>query len=155
MNAVGLGRNSTILNALIAAKAIGSKTFGLFYGWVGADSDHQVDGNLVLGGYDAAKVTGENVTIPFTNNEACPSGLVIEISNISMPLANGSNLPIFGTSENSLMKACIEPQSTLIEISSNIYQNFFKIAGGTRTGVGNRSSSFYNSGGMLFEAEGV
>jgi hypothetical protein len=83
---MGLGTNSTLLNALISAKAIASRTWGYSQGWTGAEAENQVDGSLVLGGYDAAKTKGNNVTVPFSNDPHCVSNLVVTISDIKMNL---------------------------------------------------------------------
>ncbi len=71
MNSVGLGTNSTLLNALVLAKVIASRTWGYSQGWTGAEAEHQIDGSLVLGGYDAAKAKGSNVTVPFSTDPHC------------------------------------------------------------------------------------
>lgn len=52
MHSLGLGRHSTVLNALCNSSTITSGSWYVFAGLAGATADHQIDGNLVLGGYD-------------------------------------------------------------------------------------------------------
>ena len=61
MNSIGLRTNLTFQNALISAQAIASRTWGYSQGWAGAEAIYQVDGSLVLGGYDAAQTMGKNL----------------------------------------------------------------------------------------------
>lgn len=63
MNSMGVGTNPTLLSALVSAKAIASRTWEYSQGWTGAAAEHQVDGSLVLGGYDAAETKA--TTSPF------------------------------------------------------------------------------------------
>ncbi|KNB10917.1 hypothetical protein FOXG_20431 [Fusarium oxysporum f. sp. lycopersici 4287] len=54
LSPLGLGRNSTYLNALRKAGKIGSRVWSIFWGrmWI----KEPLDGSLVLGGYDEKKV---------------------------------------------------------------------------------------------------
>ncbi len=99
MNTVGLGTNSTLLSSLVSIGAIVSKSFGLFQGWTGVQSQYQMDGGLTLGGYDAAKIIGNNITLPLTLQYNCYSGLVVSVTDIKMNLKNGTNSSIFGESQ--------------------------------------------------------
>ena len=62
---LGLGRNLTLLNALISAGVIASRTFLIFQGWTGSQTQYQTDVSLILGGYDSTKVTSNNITLSF------------------------------------------------------------------------------------------
>ena len=107
LNVLGFGVNSTLLTALSSAGIIASRTWAYFHGWTGANSSTQIDGNLVLGGYDAAKSTGTNLTLPLSHEPDCVSGLVITITNIIMNLKSGSEKSIIGSSKGSALRACI------------------------------------------------
>lgn len=152
MDTLGLGRNSTLLNVLSSVGVIASRTYGYFQGWTGAYAQYQTDGSLVLGGYDAAKVTGSNVTLPFAPSAACNNGYVITVTDIKMNLKNGSNPSIIGQSAGSSLKACIEPDFGPITLSEDIWWAFTNI-----TGVGEigRSLSPLNFFGMLIPAGGA
>ncbi|CAF9938052.1 MAG: hypothetical protein ALECFALPRED_007489 [Alectoria fallacina] len=151
-NTLGLGRNSTLLNALVSAGAIISRTFSIFQGWTGVQTQYQTDGSLILGGYDSAKITGNNVTLPFTVEDACNNGFVISVTDINMNLKNGSNISIIGQSQGSAMRACIEPNFSPITLSEEIWWAFTNVTGVAETG---RSASPINLWGMMIPANGA
>lgn len=148
---IGLGSNSTFVTALFDMGAIASRTWSLAWGWTGQVSTRQIYGNMVFGGYDAAKSKGPNVTVPFSYDRQCPSGLVVTINDINLNLQNGSNPSIFGTGRGSALRACLSPHYPLITIPEDIYNRFLEIGGGTffNRSVGN---GFW---GMNFEAKEV
>lgn len=145
MNSIGLGKNSTLLNYLVSAGAIASRTWSMWQGYTGADSQHQIDGTLVLGGYDAAKAFYGNITIPLVPDPNCPSGLVAVVTNIVMNLANGSNPSIVHPSAGFALRACITPDYPLMTLSQDIWDNFTNVANTTDAG----RSVGYNNWGML------
>ena len=59
MNSLGLGRNSTLLDALMS-QSTDSRIFGwvwsVFWGLLETEKEHQMNGTLVFGGYDQAKL---------------------------------------------------------------------------------------------------
>ena len=150
MNMVGLGVNSSLLNILLSAGAIASRTWALFHGWTGAESEHQMDGSLVLGGYDAAKLTGNNITLPFTEDQACATHLVVVITDIKMKLKNGSNTSILGSSAGSAIKACISPDYPIMSLGADIWKSFVNISNVTEMG----RSFGINFYGMLISTNG-
>ena len=70
-NFLGLSKNSTLLNRLSAAGLIASRAWGYYQGWTGAETQHQLDGSLVLGGYDEAKTIGQNTSFSFGDADSC------------------------------------------------------------------------------------
>ena len=152
VDSLGLGRNSTLLNMLSSVGVIASRTYGYFQGWTGAYVQHQTDGSVVLGGYDAAKVTGSNVTLPFAPSDACNNGYVITVTDIKMNLRNGSNISIIGESAGSSLKACVEEDFGPITLSEDIWWAFTNVTGVSEIG---RSFSPLNFYGMLIPAEGA
>lgn len=93
--AIGLGPNSTLLTALKNAGTISSRSYGYWWGENGATSDAQMDGSLVLGGYDAAKTQGSNITTALrTPSLSCMSGMHMTISDIVMRFPNGTRSSI-------------------------------------------------------------
>ncbi|KAK6430150.1 hypothetical protein LTR95_013701 [Oleoguttula sp. CCFEE 5521] len=92
---LGLGRNSTLLTALINAGHIASRSYGLWWGQDGATDNAQMDGTLVLGGYDAAKTMGRNISGQIkTPTVGCTSGMLLTISDIMMDFPNGTHASI-------------------------------------------------------------
>ena len=55
---------------------IASRTYRYFKGWTGAYAEYQTDGSTVLGGYDAAKVTGSDITLQFASSDDCACSYV-------------------------------------------------------------------------------
>ena len=149
-NTVGLGRNSTLLNALVSAGAIFSKTFSIFQGWTGAQTQYQTDGSLIIGGYDSAKITGKNITLPFTVEDSCLSGLIISVTDVQMNLKNGSNVSIIGESRGSALRACIDPTFSPISLSEDIWWAFTNVTEVAEIG---RSGSPINPWGMIIPAD--
>lgn len=96
---IGLGPNSTLLTALKDAGTISSRSYGYWWGENGATSDAQMDGSLVLGGYDAAKIQGSNITTALrTPSLSCMSGMHMTISDIVMRFPNGTRSSIIVSS---------------------------------------------------------
>ena len=95
----------------------------------GPEAKYQMDGNVVLGGYDQAKMTGANVTMPINNLDLCMSGFVISITDIQMNLKNGSNPSILGEQRGSSMRACIEPNRDYMSVAYDIWAGFVNVSG--------------------------
>lgn len=127
-NLLGLARNSTLLNRLSSAGLIASWSWGYYQGWTGAETQHQLDGSLVLGGYDEAKTTGKNTTLSFSDSENCVSGLLVTVRDIKMNLQNGTDLSIFGSSAGSAMSACLNPTYPLMSLPVDIWNSFVQFS---------------------------
>lgn len=151
-DSLGLGRNSTLLNMLSSVGIIASRTYGYFQGWTGAYAQYQTDGSMVLGGYDAAKVTGNNITLPFAPSNACNNGYIITVTDIKMNLRNGSNVSIIGQSAGSSLKACVQPDFGPITLSEDIWWAFTNVTGVSEIG---RSVNTHNFWGMLIPVDGA
>ncbi|MCJ1405933.1 hypothetical protein MMC11_009167 [Xylographa trunciseda] len=148
-NAIGMEENSTFLNALQAAKLIPSRTWSLFWGLAGAEPSSQMDGSLVIGGYDAAKTTGSNSTQPTTKGQGC--NLLVTMTAINLNFPNGTNFNILGTSHGAALRMCVSPIYPIITIPYDIWQNFLAFGGGTYIG----RSVGINLWGEVFSSEGV
>ncbi|KAK2751043.1 hypothetical protein FQN57_000118 [Myotisia sp. PD_48] len=108
---LGLGTRSTFLDALYKQKKIFSKTWSLFYGWQQVPKSQQLDGSLVLGGYDKAKITGNNFTGPMSTLSLgqCPSRMSLSIRQITVHHVNGTDVDLLAA--NNPMEACLLPQN--------------------------------------------
>ncbi|KAK2740554.1 hypothetical protein FQN57_006058 [Myotisia sp. PD_48] len=112
--AIGLGLNSTILNTLRSNDKISSRTWGMFWGRAGGSKNAQLDGNLVLGGYDRAKVVGQNHTETLAKfTSPCSTSMIVTITDIVLNFANGTDESLFNEGSTS-MAACIEPDSPVL-----------------------------------------
>lgn len=120
LHALGLGRNSTLLNHLVDTGQIASHAWSIFWGrmWT-AD---QADGSVVLGGYNSKLVTGENHTWPL-DYDVCFNGLKVSINEILLNKRNGKDTSILQNQVS--VKACIVPQRQfLFEVPHSVQQNF-------------------------------
>ncbi|KAI9826349.1 MAG: hypothetical protein M1832_000266 [Thelocarpon impressellum] len=151
MNSLGLGRNCSLLNSLKLAGAITSRTWGLFNGWTGIDAANQMDGSLVLGGYDEAKVSGPKVTENFTLNQGCESSFVVTVTDVSLNLPNGTVVKILRGGSGSAMRACIMPEFPIITLPPDVWKVACPAVGGTFL---NRSRGL-NIWGMVYSASDV
>lgn len=157
MMAIGLGQNSTILNALNSTQKIISRTWSMFYGWTGDDSQSQLDGTFVFGGYDRAKVTGQGYTIATTENAACDSQLMVTIEDMILNFPNGTTASLF-TKPSESIAACILPDyPVLMTIPLDPYFNTFQTL--TNSSITERSSGLayysmlYGEGGQPYEGD--
>ncbi|KAF1994255.1 acid protease [Amniculicola lignicola CBS 123094] len=107
--ALGLGRNSTILSMLEQAGTIGSKSWGYWWGLDGATERAKMDGNLVLGGYDRAKIKNldNNYTGNFMERGLCPQGMAITINEVRLNFPNGSEPNLL---QSAPLQTCVCPQ---------------------------------------------
>ncbi|VUC33692.1 unnamed protein product [Clonostachys rosea] len=115
LHPLGLGSNSTYLNALRDAGQLSSRIWSLFWGrmWV----DEPVDGSLVLGGYDENKVIGQNYTAPlnfgdFKGSSGCWTGMKVTISDIKLNFRDGRDKSLFPP--NTALSCCLVPQRQLL-----------------------------------------
>ncbi|KAK2000739.1 hypothetical protein LX36DRAFT_571600 [Colletotrichum falcatum] len=108
MMGLGLGLNSTILRVLKDSGKIASRTWSLFWGR-GFGMSSQLDGHLILGGYDRAKVSGKRYTQSLTPGKAqCESQAVVTVTDLTMNFDNGTDASLF-TSRSNAISACINP----------------------------------------------
>jgi hypothetical protein len=122
---IGLGLNSTVLNNLKETGRIASRVYSYWWGIDSTLSNVAMDGQLVLGGYDAAKVTGPNVTaniIPWT--VSCPSGMYVTVQNMVLDFPNGTNADMLFPST---LSACLQPDFPVaISLRADPYFNNFQ-----------------------------
>lgn len=135
--ALGLGPDSTLLSTLVDTGIIASRTFSWFWGLDGPGGSEQLDGSLVLGGYDKAKVSGTGYTSAITTgSDRCATGLFVTLSDMIVHMVDGTALSIFTDNNQALLAACIDPSYpslTTIPYSPYWY-NFEKITNGSISG---------------------
>jgi len=151
MNSLGLGLNSTLLSALKAAGKIGSRSFSIYYGQRSGTGTTSQDGSLILGGYDAAKVSGKK----FQKNigprtVACPTGMVITANDIQLNFPGGKNATI---TPAATIDFCIVPSFPgVMSLPLDPFFNTFESLTGTkRTGL----STGINFGSALYTTDAV
>ena len=127
MMAIGLGSNSTILHALKAGRQIASRTWSMFYGWTGDDETSQLDGTLVFGGYDRAKVSTPGYTQNLRQNERCGTQMLVTIDDILLHFPNGTDVSIVADTSEGSFDACIVPDfPVLMTIANDPYMEAFR-----------------------------
>lgn len=125
LHALGLGSNSTYLNSLVHAGQIPARVWSMFWGRAGTGAKTDVDGVLVLGGYDKEKVIGRNVTQPldYSPDTGCWTGMKVTVSNMLVNFRNGTDVSIMP--RNSAARCCIVPQRQLLwEAPDGIVDSF-------------------------------
>lgn len=148
---LGLGQNSTILSALKSAGQIASRSYGFFYGLTGLTTSAQLDGSLVLGGYDRAKTFGPNVTSPLTDVAQCRSQMMVTVTGISLNWPNRTNSQMFSR-EGDAFRACLIPDYPLVmslpsEVFQRINSNFDASFVGRSNGINFWGVAYDSAGG--------
>lgn len=120
---LGLGKDSTFLQELVQRNASPSNSWGLDAG----SQISQREGELVIGGYNRARVGGNIQWQPISRMEgARPCPLRVTISDIRLQDASGEFTSLESTSGEK-QEACIEPYDTLFRLSPNYLQNWKEI----------------------------
>ncbi|KAK4554535.1 hypothetical protein LTR86_008389 [Recurvomyces mirabilis] len=137
---IGLGANSTLLNALVDAGHIASRTYSYWWGIDNPNTNVAMDGQIVFGGYDAAKTTGPNITSTLLNWTApCPSGMYLTLTDVVLDFPNGTTSSILSPSS---LSACIQPDFPVVmNMPDNPYYSRFENL--TETSAVNRTSGMY------------
>lgn len=151
IHALGLGKSSTFLNTLTSQRIIPSKTWSLFWGLMGANPTTQMDGNLVFGGYDAAKLSGENLTRKFHRSNDCDTGLTVIVSDIIANPASRPSQSILGTPKARPLRMCIDPWYPIISIPEQVFNNFNDLVRESPLSLDSRSYGL-NNGGIVSNA---
>lgn len=128
-NSLGLARNSTLLNRLLSAGLINSRTWEYYSGWTDAETQHQLNGSVVLEGYDEAKKLGQNTTLIVSDVANCPTGLLVTVHDIELNLLDGRNLSLLGPSAGSAMNACVWPTSPVLGLPVEVWNSFVQFSG--------------------------
>lgn len=111
-----LGQNSSFLRILFEAGQIPSQVWGM---WPGSRSVfNPVDGLVVVGGYDTARVNGEWTTFPTFNK--CPTCAVI--TNLTYEYEGGSTSLFANSSET--LEVGLDPFVHGLELPQDIFDRF-------------------------------
>ncbi|KAK4157077.1 aspartic peptidase domain-containing protein [Chaetomidium leptoderma] len=157
LHALGLGSNSTYLNSLVHAGQIPSRVWSMFWGrtWTGAKTD--IDGVLVLGGYDKEKVIGRNMTqlLDYSQETGCWTGMKVTVSDVFVNFRNGTDVSIMPRS--SAAQCCIVPQRQLLwEAPDGIVEGFEKATNMESTDLSfglHWGAKLYNTSADLFDGD--
>ncbi|KAI2467421.1 acid protease [Annulohypoxylon bovei var. microspora] len=128
MASIGLGANSTFLNKLQESGKVVSRTWSFFWGRNGGPSASQVDGSLVFGGYDRAKISsgGKYVERLQDSTSPCATQMIVTIADMVLNFPNGTDISIFPESLSTALTACIVPDyPVLMTLPSDPFVNTF------------------------------
>jgi hypothetical protein len=137
---LGLGMNSTLLERLKKDGHIASRSWSYWWGVDNPQSRSAMDGQIVLGGYDAAKTNGAPFTQPLQRpSAACWSGMTLSVTNMLLNFPNGTSKDM---NPSSILTACIKPDFPAVMTipAKPYYWNFQDI---TQTQFFNKSRSKY------------
>lgn len=88
---LGLGQDSVLLQRLKDEGRIASRSWSFWWGVSNSESRSAMDGQIVLGGYDAAKVTGTPFTQPLREpTPNCYSGMMLSVNSLVLNFPNGT-----------------------------------------------------------------
>lgn len=129
LHPLGLGPNSTYLNALVRAGTIASRVWSLYWGrmWT---TNNPLNGSLILGGYDERKTNGQGFTskLNYDSQTGCFTGLRVDIVDIVLNFRGGVDKSLF--KNRSTMPACIVPtRQLLLQTDAGIVGNFLNATG--------------------------
>jgi hypothetical protein len=162
-NVLGLGRNSSFLNALLNTQRAGARRWALFMGWTGDSLDTQLNGSLISDGYDLAKMDRDSLlTQTLITNNLCPSGLIIALADVLINYSNGTSESLMDGTGLTDQNACISLDYPLLDMSGAIWNNFINAAGGPPAFINSTSNASTGAastgifaGGMLAVADNV
>ena len=97
-----------------------TSVWSFFYGLYGFEASQNLDGSVVFGGYDAAKITGMNHTFNMTLSSGCDTSLVVDVADILMDM-DGNSVSITGGT-GQLPTMCIDPSFRLLSMPSTFYE---------------------------------
>lgn len=125
---LGLCIGSTILSALKAAGNITSHSYSWWWGQNGANENAQMDGSIVLGGYDKAKTSGAGYTRDLVPPDSgCLSGMRVTVSSLLLNFPNGTVSNWLGEDQ---ISACLQPDfPALITMEISLYNKFERLTG--------------------------
>jgi hypothetical protein len=150
LNDIGLDFNSTLLSWLKTAGYIGSRTYAIYWGLAGATGTAKMDGSLVLGGYDYAKVQGKKYSKTFESRDLCETGMMVQVTDIQLNFPNGTNSSI--TPGQSLNTCIVPGYPAVMSLPKNpFFSNFERLTNTANIG----QSVGINYGGALYPPNAV
>ncbi|KAF4554766.1 Hypothetical protein D9617_3g018340 [Elsinoe fawcettii] len=154
---LGLGGNSTLLASLRKTERITSRSYGIFNGLTGVTSASQMDGSLVLGGYDRAKTSGRNITGSLGDVAVCRSQMIVTVTGMSLNWPNRTDTSVFAR-EGDAFRACLIPDYPLVmslpgEVFQRVNANFDSSFVGRSTGINFWGVAYDGAGGAPYDGD--
>lgn len=154
VGSLGVSPNSTLLNALLTAGKIASRSYSWWWGVQTSTNLAATDGQLVLGGFDAAKMQGSQYSFPLVApTQDCASGMVMSMTDMTLNFPNGTSASMLSPFS---LQACIMPDAPLIAyIPQTPYFKTFQALTGTSNVGADLEPATLNYQGMLFPQSNV
>jgi hypothetical protein len=148
---LGLGKNSTFLNALASSQKISSQAYSFFWGTDSAISDDPRNGSLTLGGYDQALISdAANTTTKFDRSQSnCREGMLVDLTGLALQLEGGGTQSLFNGTEK--LRACIVPTLSSVLTLPQQYWNKMAKTMGVELSPGNNGES----DGLFFQVSSI
>jgi Eukaryotic aspartyl protease len=120
---LGLGSASSVISSLLNSGVIPSPELGLFYGSESIAAP--MNGQLIFGGYDNARVGGNFTTFPTSQGfeTSFPCALQVLIKDISVIDGTGYSKSLLSDAA-ARIAACINPLEHGIEVTDDIYNSW-------------------------------
>ena len=152
---LGMGKDSSLMTMLWNQGSIASRSFSLYWGQTGTTSDHQLDGNLVIGGLDEAKTSGSNYTTKLDHSSPCPTGMLISVSDISLEFPNGTSASIMAANIGQSINFCIAPEFPMMTVPPDMFDQWIEAhpQSATDGGPDARAGGFPNLWGLVYEPD--
>lgn len=128
---LGLRRNSSLLTRLTSAAVIPSNSYSFWWGLQGAGQPEQMNGNLVLGGIDSAKIGGSNLTRPLSDDGSCASRVIVDITALRVKASDGTKRDLLGKAQLQSIKACVDTTYPIISTPQSVWNAFLAVTGPT------------------------
>lgn len=124
---LGMGMNSTFMNALSSQNKISSKSWSFFYGNDPSFSDSPRNGSFIVGGYDEALIAGpQRSTAKFKRGDSrCMAGMLIDVTGIALQSTGAGKQDILQGGEK-LQMCLVTSISTNMFIHESYWQRMAK-----------------------------
>lgn len=121
---LGLGPNSTFLDAAVRGGFAPSRAFGL---WMGSRSiNNPAAGSLWVGGYDTARVADDFTVFPNLFNDLCVG--CVNVTNITY-VNSKTSVSLISNSSDTFF-AVVDPFERVLQVPSKIFANYLRATGG-------------------------
>ncbi|KAK8096280.1 Peptidase aspartic [Apiospora kogelbergensis] len=141
MNQLGLGPNSTLLNRLVSSNKIASRSWGFWWGR-GYGMSQPMDGSLVLGGYDKARVRGAPMAFELAPQPDCPSGAILDLVDMKLKSQSGATSSLIPSGKS--QSICLWPDlPTAMAMSYNPYYSNWSLSDPSVPNANSRTTGIY------------
>ena len=106
-----------------------------------------MDGTLVLGGFDSAKITLQNYTGKL-DASSCVTKVVLPLTDMTLVFPNGTSASLMSGTTGSTTNYCIDPQYPMITMNNDQWNNW--MSAHPNSVFGERAGGGPNVWGLLY-----